>query len=99
MPLFTVSCRDRGDAGDLRADTREAHLAWLAASGDMLRLAGPWTDGRGRATGSLLIVEAPDMAAAVAWAAQDPYAAAGLFAEVQVEPWRLVVGGFAAAHA
>ena len=29
------------------------------------------------------------------WAEADPYARAGLFAEVAVEPWRLVVGGFA----
>ena len=95
MPLFTVSCRDRPDAFDLRARTREAHLAYLAERGDAVRLGGPWQDEEGRSVGSLLIVEAGDLAAARALADADPYAQAGLFASVQVEPWRLVVGGFA----
>ncbi len=94
MPLFTVSCRDRDDAGDLRARRRAAHLAWLATHADRVRLGGPWTDGQGRSTGSLLIVEAEDLGAAVAFAASDPYAVAGLFGSTAVEPWRVVVGGF-----
>ena len=95
MPLFTVSCRDREDAFDLRAATREAHLAWLADD-PRVKLGGPWLDAQGRSIGSLLIVEFDDLAAAEAWAAQDPYAQAGLFAFTAVGPWRLVVGGFSA---
>ena len=98
MPLFTISCRDKPESFDLRAATREAHLAWLAGEG-CVRLGGPWLDAQGRSTGSLLIVEAADRAAAERWAADDPYARAGLFAAVSVEPWRLVVGGFADAGA
>lgn len=94
MPLFTVSCRDRDGAGDLRARTRPAHLDWLAAAVDRVRLAGPWLDGNGRPTGSLVIVEAEDLGAAAAFAAEDPYARAGLFASTAVEAWRPVVGGF-----
>lgn len=95
MPLFTLICRDRTDAGDLRARTREAHLAYLAAHADRVRLGGPRLDGEGRAVGSLLIVEAADADAVHAFAQADPYARAGLFAEVAVEGWRRVVGGFA----
>ncbi|MBE7218980.1 MAG: YciI family protein [Caulobacteraceae bacterium] len=94
MPLFTVDCRDRDDAGDLRAQTRPAHLDWLAAHAGRVRLAGPRLDGHGRAVGTLAIVEADDLGAAVAWAAQDPYAHAGLFATTAVEAWRVAVGGF-----
>lgn len=95
MPLFTVSCIDKPDSFELRAATRAAHLDWIAASGARVKLGGPWLDGEGRSIGSLLIVEAEDLAAAEAWAAQDPYALAGLFRQVAVGAWRLVAGGFA----
>ena len=94
MPLYTVIGRDKPDAFELRAATRAAHLDWLAASSLPVRLGGPFMDEEGRSVGSLLVVEAPDLAAARAWAAQDPYAKADVFAQVAVEPWRLVVGGF-----
>ena len=94
MPLFTVSGIDRPDGFAIRAATRDAHLAWLAEHAGTVRLGGPWTDAEGRSVGSLLIVEATDLAAAEAWAAQDPYAHAGLFVESRVRPWRRVVGGF-----
>lgn len=95
MPLFTLLCRDRPESFDLRARSREAHLAYLAERGPAVKLGGPWLDGEGRSIGSLLIVEADDLAGAQALADGDPYARAGLFASVSVEPWRLVVGGFA----
>ena len=94
MPLFTVSCIDKPDGFDLRTRTRDAHLAWLAGEGDRVKLGGPWMDDSGRSIGSLLIIEADDLAAAQAWASDDPYAKAGLFAHVAVGGWRLVVGGF-----
>ncbi len=95
MPLFTVTCRDKPDSFDLRARTRDAHLAYLAEQGGAVRLGGPWLDGEGRSVGSLLVVEAEDLAAAQLLADGDPYGRAGLFASVTVEPWRLVIGGFA----
>ena len=95
MPLFTISCRDKPESFDLRARTRDAHLAYLAAVGAAVRLGGPRLDAQGRSIGSLLIVEAEDADAAQALADADPYARAGLFASVRIEPWRLVVGGFA----
>ena len=94
MPLYIVTCRDKPDGFDLRARTRDAHLAWLSAHGTAVRLGGPVMDGEGRSTGSLLIVEAPNSDAAERWAAGDPYAVAGLFAATVVQRWRVVVGGF-----
>ncbi len=41
--------------------------------------------------GSLLIFEG-DLAGAEAWAAADPYAAAGLFQSVDIRPWKKVIG-------
>ena len=93
MALFLLLCTDKPDARELRAATREAHLAHLAEHGARVKLAGPWLDETdGGPLGSLLLVEAEDVQAARAFAAEDPYAKAGLFSSVEVRPWRLVVG-------
>lgn len=93
MGLYALICTDRADAGDLRARTRERHLAYLDGAGATVKIAGPLLDAGGvRPVGSLLLVEATDLAAAKAFAAADPYAEAGLFSAVDVKPWRLVVG-------
>ena len=42
--------------------------------------------------GSLIVLNVPDMEAAKAWAAADPYAKAGLFADVQLHEWNKVLG-------
>ena len=91
--LFAVSCIDKADSLDVRLDNRPAHIEFLKAHGDAIKVAGPYVteDGAGM-TGSLLIVEAPDLAAAKALAAGDPYAKAGLFESVDIRPWKWVIG-------
>jgi uncharacterized protein YciI len=42
--------------------------------------------------GSMLIVEAADLAAAKAFSAADPYTTAGLFESVEIRPFRVVTG-------
>lgn len=90
MPLFAVICRDKPGALQTRMDTRAAHLAFLGES-DGVRMAGPLTEA-GEMRGSLLVIEAEDLAQAQAWAARDPYKAAGLFASVEVIEWKKVIG-------
>jgi len=96
MALFLLLCTDKPDARDLRAATRAEHLAWIGGLGGQVKLAGPWLDDADSGPlGSLLIVEAEDAGAVRALAAEDPYARAELFAQTEVRPWRLAVGGFA----
>ena len=90
MPLFAVICRDKPGRLDARMTTREAHLAWLNASG-RVQIAGPFLQD-GQPCGSLLVIEADDLDAAKAWAAEDPYAAADVFETVEVSEWRKVIG-------
>ncbi|TIU11566.1 MAG: hypothetical protein E5W44_10355, partial [Mesorhizobium sp.] len=52
--------------------------------------AGPFLDAAGKPDGSLVMIEAPDMAGAQALAAADPYAKAGLFESVEIRPWNWV---------
>lgn len=90
MPLYAIICRDRPGRLQTRLDTREAHLAHIRDSG-IVRLAGPLIEG-GQMCGSLVVVEADDLAGAQAWADADPYRAAGLFQSSEVIEWKKVVG-------
>ncbi|WP_042253041.1 YciI family protein [Paracoccus sp. PAMC 22219] len=90
MPLFAVICRDKPGALQVRLDTRDAHLAHIRDSG-IVAMAGPLMED-GQMCGSLVVLDTNDLAAAQAWAAGDPYKAAGLFASVDVIAWNKVIG-------
>ena len=90
--LFTAICLDKPDQIDLRLATRAAHLAFLEAHRAQVRLGGPFLDANERPVGSLLILDCADYAAAQALLSADPYAKAGLFASVELRPWRRAVG-------
>lgn len=89
--LYAVICDDKPGGLELRKANRAAHLDYLKATG-VVAQAGPFLDAGGAMVGSLLILDVPDAAAAEAWAAGDPYAAAGLFAKVEIRPWNRVIG-------
>ncbi len=75
----------------LRQATRPQHLAYLEQAIDRVVVAGPLLDENGEPIGSMLLMEFPDYRSAVAFAADDPYARAGLFASVAVTAWRQVL--------
>ena len=89
--LVAVICTDKPGAIETRKASRDAHLAYLKDTG-VVAQAGPFLDADGMMCGSLLVLEVDDMAAAQAWADGDPYAKAGLFADVRIEQWNRVVG-------
>ncbi|MFQ5774300.1 MAG: YciI family protein [Kiloniellaceae bacterium] len=89
---FAITCIDRPDSGALRAENRPAHLDYLKAHLDRILVAGPMLSDDGQTpTGSLLIMDFADLAAARAFAAADPYNKAGLFENVTIRPWRKVL--------
>lgn len=86
--LFALICTDKPDGLAIRKANRPDHLAYLENLGDMLVFAGPFTAEDGQTmNGSLIVVEAPSLAAAKEIADADPFAKAGLFAEVEIRPW------------
>jgi len=90
--LYAIQCQDKPGAVDLRLETREAHLAYVAETG-CVRLAGPiLAEDESTMIGSLIVVEVASLSAAKDWAQSDPYAKAGLFQNVSVQPWKWVVG-------
>ena len=84
-------CIDKPGALQTRLDTREAHLAHIAASG-VVDMAGPFLDETGAMTGSLVILSVASLEEARTWAAADPYAKAGLFQSVTIREWKKVIG-------
>ncbi|CDX42136.1 conserved hypothetical protein [Mesorhizobium sp. ORS 3359] len=87
--LFALICKDKPGSLQLRVDTRPAHVAFLEGlNGEgKLAFAGPFLNAEGKPDGSLVVVEAPDLAAAQALSAADPYAEAGLFESVEIRQW------------
>ena len=95
MPLFVLHCVDKPNALELRMATREAHLAYVGARKEKLKLGGPMLDAAGNMAGSMLILDVADLAEAQAFAAGDPYSQAGLFQRVAIHAYQATLGGFA----
>jgi uncharacterized protein YciI len=96
--IFVLTCTDKAGHLQVRLDNRPAHVAYLNElnAGGRLKFAGPFLDESGKPCGSLVAVEAADLAEARAMAANDPFAKAGLFETVQIQPWNWVFNNPAA---
>lgn len=89
--LFAIFCTDKPDSADVRAANRPAHLDYVRAIADQVVFAGPTQSDDGQSmNGSLLVMNFDDLAAARAFADNDPYFTAGLFESVVVRPWKQV---------
>lgn len=93
MTYYVLLCRDKPDSLQTRLDTRPDHLNYLKALDEkgILKIAGPMMGADDKPCGSLIIVQTDDLAAAQAIAADDPYAKAGLFADVEIKPYNWVM--------
>ena len=89
--FFIVLTTDKPDSAQLRADKRPEHLAYLESFGKKLVAGGATLSDDGETvTGSFLLVDVEDRAAADAFAANDPFAMAGLFSSTEIRRWRNV---------
>ncbi len=87
---FAVICRDNPGSLETRLANRDAHLAYIKATG-IVEMAGPFLEA-GQMCGSLIILACDSLAAAQSWTKGDPYGAAGLFESVTVTEWKKVIG-------
>ena len=88
--LIALIAKDKEGHLEVRKRNREAHLAYLSATGIVVQ-AGPFLDEQGQMCGSLLILDVADHTAAHAWVADDPYTHAGLFESVELITWHKVI--------
>ncbi len=89
--LVALVGRDKPGALEIRLENRDAHVGHLKSSG-IVAQAGPFLDDNGAMCGSLVILDVENMAQAEDWAANDPYAKAGLFESVSLTAWNKVIG-------
>ena len=87
--FFAVIAKDHPDSTGLRAQAKARHIVHLDGAADGLRVlqTGPLLDEKGAEAGSLLIFEAASIEAVQAFMKADPYAEAGLFAQVEIRQW------------
>jgi uncharacterized protein YciI len=96
---YLVHGIDHANSLAARKQARPAHLARLESLRDAgrLLLAGPLPaidaedPGPAGFTGSIIVAEFGSLAEARAWAVEDPYVAAGVYARVDVSPFRRVL--------
>ena len=97
--LYAIIGEDRPDSLADRLAVRPAHLARvdaLKAEGRLV-LAGPFPaidspdPGPAGFSGSLIVAAFDSLEAARAWAAADPYVAAGVYDQVSVKPFKRVL--------
>lgn len=96
--LYAIISTDIDNSLVLRQAARPAHLLRLEqlVSEGRLLIAGPNPSidnedpGAAGFSGSLVVAEFPSLAAAQAWSDADPYAAAGVYAQVTVKPFKKV---------
>lgn len=96
---YAIEGHDGDDVLAARQAARPAHLARMAALRDEARLllAGPCPaidaedPGPAGFSGSIVIAEFASLDAARAWADADPYVAAGVYARVDVRPFKPVL--------
>ncbi|HEX9625967.1 MAG TPA: YciI family protein [Acidiferrobacterales bacterium] len=96
---YAINGRDRPDSLAKRQAARPAHLERLEQLKEQgrLLLAGPYPavdaedPGPAGYAGSLIVAEFDSLEDARAWADSDPYVAAGVYAEVSVQPFRRVL--------
>jgi uncharacterized protein YciI len=94
--LYAILAEDFPGTLDKRLAARPAHVARLGALVDEGRLviAGPHPlidsadPGPAGYSGSLIVAEFASREAAIAWASEDPYCAAGVYAKVTVKPFK-----------
>lgn len=94
--LYAIISEDVPGSLARRLEARGAHLERLKAlqQAGRLVLAGPHPaidssdPGPAGFSGSLVVAEFASREAAIAWAAEDPYCAAGVYARVTVKPFR-----------
>ncbi len=87
--LYIVYQIDGPDSPEIRAATRDAHFKYLDEHEDILVLGGALLadDGKTR-TGSVLIINVEDLAAAETFSENEPFRRAGLFERVEINRMR-----------
>jgi len=91
--LYVIHALDKPGHVEVRRANMPAHVEYVKSQSVKLVLAGPlMAEDHQTPIGTVLVVDAENLAAAQAFADGDPYRKADLFAEVRVNAWRKTIG-------
>jgi len=97
--LYAVWASDAPGTEQARLRVREAHRARLRAPAphavQVLQAGATLDPATGAMNGTLLVVEAADIAAVRAFVEGDPYVSAGVYARFEIRRWRCGLGPLA----
>lgn len=92
MPLFAViAFDDVPRAAALRERHRDAHRAYFQARAETARFAGAFYGDDGAQCGSFLIFEAESAEALETWFSEEPFRAAGVYADFRILDFRVAM--------
>ena len=94
--FYAIIAKDKQNSLNQRLDQRPAHLARIQILQDQgkLLLAGPFPaidtidPGLDGFSGSLIVAEFTSLDEAIRWAHEDPFYISGVYASVEVKPFR-----------
>ena len=94
---FIIYAKDTPNSQEKRRSVRPAHIQRLQdlKAQNLLLLAGPLMDSddenQQKANGSVIIADFDNLETAKAWAAADPYVTAEVYANITVQPFKVVL--------
>jgi hypothetical protein len=91
MPFYSIVAKDKANGLEHRMAVRPEHLKHLENLGDKLVIAGPFQTEAATATGSFMVIEAPDLKTATELFEQDPFIKSGVFESYEISRWALTI--------
>jgi uncharacterized protein YciI len=91
MPFYSIVAKDKPNGLEHRMAVRPEHLKHLDSLGEKLVIAGPFQTEESTATGSFMVIEAPDLAAATELFEADPFIRHGVFESYEISRWALTI--------
>lgn len=88
---FAIQCTLAKNIDKRRVSLRTEHLRYMEANKERIFCGGPTVDAGGNPEMMLIILDAPDLAAAEAFINAEPYNRSGIFERVTVHGWRQVL--------
>ena len=95
MPLYAMIGYDHPDSIARRETIRAEHRAYFHANLERVRLAGAFNDENGKQIGTMIVFEADDEQTVWDWIKDEPFCSGGIYRQLEVRLWNLVVGGIA----
>ena len=93
--LVSIYCKDAAGGGEARKSKLEEHIQHIESIEDKIKVAGPVMGPEGDVpVASLLVLEVESLEEATAMIHADPYYHAGIWQEVNIQPYKAVIGSW-----